>query len=118
MIFTEEHLWLREEDGEMVVGLSQHAVDELGEIVFLELPEEGTTISRDDEVIVIEGSLEASDVLAPIDGEITEANTALTDNPSLLNEDAQGEAWLFKMAVSDAAQMDEFMTEAAYQKYI
>lgn len=118
MIFTEEHLWLREEDGEMVVGLSQHAVDELGEIVFLELPEEGTTISRDDEVVVIEGSMEASDVLAPIDGEITEANTALTDNPSLLNEDAQGEAWLFKMTVSDASQMDEFMTEAAYQKYV
>ena len=118
MKFTEEHEWLREEDGEMVVGITIHAAEQLGDVVFVELPDEGTTVSKDDEVVVIESVKAASDILAPVDGEITEVNTALTDNPAMVNDDPQGEAWFFKMKVSDASQMDEFMTEAAYQKFI
>ncbi|KZY51455.1 MULTISPECIES: glycine cleavage system protein GcvH [Sulfitobacter] len=118
MKFTEEHEWLRVEGDEVVVGITNHAAEQLGDVVFVELPEEGTTVSKDDEVVVIESVKAASDILAPIDGEITEVNGALTDNPSMVNDDPQGEAWFFKMKVSDASQMDDFMDEAAYQKFI
>ena len=118
MKFTEEHEWLREEDGEMVVGITIHAAEQLGDVVFVELPDEGTVVSKDDEVVVIESVKAASDILAPVDGEITEVNSALTDNPSMVNEDAQGAGWFFKMKVSDPSQMDEFMDEAAYEKFI
>ena len=118
MKFTEEHEWLRVEGDEVVVGITNHAAEQLGDVVFVELPEEGTTVSKDDEVVVIESVKAASDILAPIDGEITEVNGALTDNPSMVNDDPQGEAWFFKMKVSDASQMDDFMDEAAYQAFI
>lgn len=118
MKFTEEHEWLREEDGQMVVGITIHAAEQLGDVVFVELPEEGTTVTKDDEIVVIESVKAASDILAPVDGEITEVNTALTDNPALVNEDPQGEAWFFKMTVSDPSQMEEFMSEAGYQNFI
>lgn len=118
MIFTEEHEWLRKEGDEVIVGITIHAAEQLGDVVFVELPEEGTTVSKDDEVVVIESVKAASDILAPIDGEITEVNTAIADNPGSVNEDPQGEAWFFKMTVSDPSQMEEFMDEAAYQKFI
>ena len=87
-------------------------------MVFVELPSEGVTVSKDDEVVVIESVKAASDILAPIDGEIIEVNGALTDNPGMVNDDPQGEAWFFKMKASDPSQMDDFMDEAAYQKFI
>ncbi len=118
MKFTEEHEWLREEDGVMVVGITTHAAEQLGDVVFIELPEEGATVSKDDEVVVIESVKAASDILAPVDGEIVEVNSALADNPGAVNDDPQGEAWFFKMSVSDASQMDEFMDESAYQAFI
>ena len=118
MKFTEEHEWLRVEGDEVVVGITTHDAEQLGDVVFVELPDEGTTVSKDDEVVVIESVKAASDILVPIDGEITEVNGALTDNPSMVNDDPQGEAWFFKMKVSDASQMDDFMDEAAYQKFI
>ena len=118
MKFTEEHEWLRVEGDEVVVGITIHAAEQLGDVVFVELPEEGTTVSKDDEVVVIESVKAASDILAPIDGEITEVNGALTDNPSMVNDDPQGEAWFFRLKVSDASQMDEFMDEAGYQAFI
>ncbi len=118
MKFTEEHEWLREEDGEMVVGITIHAAEQLGDVVFVELPEEGTTVSKDDEVVVIESVKAASDILAPVDGEITEVNSALADNPGMVNDDPQGEAWFFKMKISDESQMADFMDEAGYQKFI
>lgn len=118
MKFTEEHEWLRQEGDEIVVGITSHAAEQLGDVVFVELPDEGITVSKDDEVVVIESVKAASDILAPIDGEITEVNSALTDTPSMVNDDPQGEAWFFKMKASDASQMDEFMDEAAYQKFI
>lgn len=118
MKFTEEHEWLRQDGDEVVVGITAHAAEQLGDVVFVELPDEGITVSKDDEVVVIESVKAASDILAPVDGEITEVNGALTDNPGMVNDDAQGEAWFFKMKVSDPSQMDDFMDEAGYQKFI
>jgi glycine cleavage system H protein len=118
MKFTEEHEWLRVEGDEIVVGITIHAAEQLGDVVFVELPSEGTVVSKDDEVVVIESVKAASDILAPIDGEITEVNSTLTDTPGMVNDDPQGEAWFFKMKASDPSQMDEFMDEAGYQKFI
>ncbi len=118
MKFTEEHEWLRVEGDEVVVGITIHAAEQLGDVVFVELPDEGITVSKDDEVVVIESVKAASDILAPVDGEITEVNSTLTDNPSMVNDDPQGDAWFFKMKLSDPSQMDDFMDEATYQKFI
>jgi len=118
MKFTEEHEWLRVEGDEVVVGITEHATTQLGDIVFVELPEVGDTVTKDDEICVIESVKAASDILAPIDGEITEVNPALEDNPALANEDAVGAGWFFKIKPSDPSQLDEYMDEAAYNKMI
>lgn len=118
MKFTEEHEWLRVEGDLVVVGITEHAAEQLGDVVFVELPEPDTTVSKDDEIVVIESVKAASDILAPVDGEIVEVNEALTDNPGLVNEDAQGEAWFFKMKVADLSALDDFMDEAAYKDFI
>lgn len=118
MKFTEEHEWLREEGDVIVVGITAHAAEQLGDIVFVELPEVGTEVTKDDEVSVIESVKAASDILAPIDGEITEVNEALVDEPGKINEDAIGEAWFFKIKAADKSQMDEYMDEAAYNAFI
>ena len=118
MKYTEEHEWLREEDGVIVVGITEHATTQLGDIVFVELPEVGTTVTKDEEVVVIESVKTASDIISPLDGEIVEVNTALADNPSLANEDAIGAGWFFKIMPSDPSQMDGLMDEAAYNAMI
>lgn len=118
MKFTEEHEWLREEDGLMLVGITTHACEQLGDIVFVELPEVGMVVTKDDEVVVIESVKAASDILAPLDGEVVEVNEALNDNPGMVNEDPMGDGWFFKLKVSDLAPMDDYMDEAAYNKFI
>jgi glycine cleavage system H protein len=118
MKFTEEHEWLRIEDDLVVVGITEHASTQLGDIVFVELPEEGTTVTKDDEIVVIESVKAASDILAPIDGEIVEINQALMDEPSKVNDDPIGDGWFFKIKPSDPSQMDEYMDEDAYLKLI
>ena len=118
MKFTEEHEWLRDEDGLIVVGITEHATTQLGDIVFVELPDVGTTVVKDEEIVVIESVKAASDIMAPIDGEIVEVNDALTDNPGLANDDAIGDGWFFKLKPSDPSQMDNMMDEAAYNKLI
>ncbi|MCX7567824.1 glycine cleavage system protein H [Sulfitobacter sp. F26169L] len=119
MKFTEEHLWLRVEDGEdeITVGLTTYGAAELGEAKFIELPDEGDVISIDDPVVVIEADDDAVDILAPLDGEVTEANTRLIDAPEIITEDPQGNGWLFKMSIDDPDALEEFMSEAVYQKY-
>lgn len=118
MKFTEEHEWLEIEGDLVVVGITNHAAEQLGDVVFVELPEEGTEITKDDEVVVIESVKAASDILAPLDGEIVEVNSAIVDEPGKINEDAEGEAWFFKMKAEDLSQMDEYMDEAAYKAFI
>ena len=118
MKFTEEHEWLRSEGDIVVVGITEHASTQLGDVVFVELPEEGATVSKDEEIVVIESVKAASDILAPLDGEIIEINEALSDEPSKVNEDPTGEAWFFKMKPSDPSQVEEYMTEDEYNKLI
>ncbi|WP_299842060.1 glycine cleavage system protein GcvH [uncultured Roseovarius sp.] len=118
MKYTEEHEWLRVEDDVVVVGITAHASEQLGDVVFVELPEVGTEVSKDDDAVVIESVKAASDILAPIDGEIVEVNDVLADEPGKVNEDPEGDAWFFKLKPSDPSQMDDYMDEAAYKKFI
>ena len=118
MKYTEEHEWLRVEGDVVVVGITAHAAEQLGDVVFVELPEADTTVTKDDEVVVIESVKAASDILAPLDGDITEVNEAIVDAPSKVNEDPEGEAWFFKMKIADMSALDDLMDEAAYQDFI
>jgi glycine cleavage system H protein len=118
MKFTEEHEWLRAEGDVFVVGITEHAAEQMGDVVFVELPEAGTEVTKDEEVVVIESVKAASDILSPLDGEIVEVNSAIVDNPALVNEDAQGEAWFFKIRPSDPSQMNDYMDEAGYKSFI
>ena len=118
MKFTEEHEWLLEEGDLIVVGITEHAAEQLGDVVFVELPEVGVEVTKDEDIVVIESVKAASDILAPLDGEIVEVNEALTDNPGLVNEDAMGAAWFFKMRPSDLSPMADYMDEAAYKDFI
>ncbi len=118
MKYTEEHEWLRVEDDVVVVGITAHASEQLGDVVFVELPEVGTEVAKDDDAVVIESVKAASDILAPIDGEIVEVNEILADEPGKVNEDPEGDAWFFKIKASDPGQMDDYMDEAAYKKFI
>jgi len=118
MKFTEEHEWLRVEGDVVVVGITEHAAEQLGDVVFVELPEVGVEVTKDEDVVVIESVKAASDILAPIDGEVVEINEILNDEPGKVNEDPQGDAWFFKLKASDLSQMDDYMDEAAYNKLI
>jgi len=118
MKFTEEHEWLRVDGDLVVVGITEHAAEQLGDVVFVELPETETQVAKGDEVCVIESVKAASDILAPLDGEIVEVNDALADNPALINEDPLGNGWIFRMKIEDAGVLDEFMDEAGYKDFI
>ena len=118
MKFTEEHEWLRVEGDVVVVGITEHASEQLGDVVFVELPEVGDEVTKDDDIVVIESVKAASDILAPIDGEGVEINEILNDEPGKVNEDPQGDAWFFKLKASDLSQLDDYMDEAAYNKFI
>lgn len=118
MKYTEEHEWLRVEGDLVVVGITAHASEQLGDIVFVELPDAGTTVSKDDEAVVIESVKAASDVLAPLDGEIVEVNSLLEDEPGKVNEDPTGDGWIFKMKIEDMSVLDELMDEAKYNALI
>lgn len=118
MKFTEEHEWLRVEGDVVVVGITEHAAEQLGDIVFVELPELERVVARGDDAVVIESVKAASDILAPLDGEIVEINTTLADNPGLVNEDPLGAGWFFKMKVDDLSALDGYMDEDAYREMI
>jgi glycine cleavage system H protein len=116
--FTEEHEWLKVEGDEVVVGITEYAAEQLGDLVFVELPEEGVTVAKGDEIVTIESVKAASDIQAPLDGTITEVNTAIVENPSLVNEDPLEAGWFFKMTLEDKGSLDDLMDEAAYRKFI
>ena len=118
MKFTEEHEWLRVEGDLVVVGITEHAAEQLGDVVFVDLPEVGTSVTKDGEIVVIESVKAASDILAPLDGEIVEVNEALADEPGKVNEDPMGDAWFFKIKPEDMSQMDDYLDEAAYKALI
>jgi glycine cleavage system H protein len=118
MKYTEDHEWLRIEGDLVVVGITEHASTQLGDVVFVELPEVGTMVAAGDEIVVIESVKAASDIAAPLDGEIVEINEAIVDEPSKVNEDPLGEAWFFKMKVDDLAALDQFMDEDEYKDMV
>ena len=118
MKYTKEHEWLRVEGDLVVVGITEHAATQLGDVVFVELPEPDTMVAEGDEVCVIESVKAASDILAPVDGEIVAVNDALVDNPGLVNEDPTGAAWFFKVKVDDLSVLEEFMDEDEYNELV
>ncbi|AML50130.1 MULTISPECIES: glycine cleavage system protein GcvH [Falsihalocynthiibacter] len=118
MKYTEEHEWLRIEDDLVVVGITAHAAEQLGDVVFVELPEVGTMVVKDDEIVVIESVKAASDILAPIDGEIMEVNDSIVNEPGKVNDDPENDAWFVKLKVDDLGPMDDMMDEAAYKAFI
>ena len=118
MKYTEDHEWLRVEGEFVVVGITEHAATQLGDVVFVELPEVETLVTEGDEVVVIESVKAASDILAPVTGEIVAVNEALVDNPGLVNEDPTGAAWFFKIKIDDMDVLDAFMDEDEYAEMI
>jgi glycine cleavage system H protein len=118
MKYTEDHEWLRVEGDVVVVGITEHASTQLGDVVFVELPEVGTMVAAGDEIVVIESVKAASDIAAPLDGEIVEINEAIVDEPSKVNEDPMGAAWFFKMKIDDLSALDQFMDEDEYKELV
>jgi glycine cleavage system H protein len=116
--YTKEHEWARLDGDTATVGLSNYAQEQLGDIVFIDLPDQGAALEKGAEAAVVESVKAASEVYAPLSGEVTEANAALTDDPAKVNGDAEGEGWLFKIKVSEPGQLDELMDAAAYKDYL
>ncbi|ESW91601.1 glycine cleavage system protein H [Mesorhizobium sp. LSJC285A00] len=116
--FTQDHEWLSVEGGIATVGITDYAQEQLGDLVFVELPQIGTKLSKGDTAVVVESVKAASDVYAPADGEITDANGALSSDPSLVNSAATGDGWLWKMKLADEGQLAGLMDEAAYKAHI
>ncbi|BCG94295.1 glycine cleavage system protein GcvH [Mesorhizobium sp. 131-2-1] len=116
--FTEDHEWLRVEGGVATVGITDYAQEQLGDLVFVELPEVGRKLAKGDTAVVVESVKAASDVYAPVDGEITEANSSLSSDPSLVNSAATGDGWLWKMRLANEGQLDGLLDEAAYKAHI
>ncbi len=116
--FTQEHEWI-EVDGEVAtVGITEYAAGQLGDIVFVDVPEEGKQLTKGDDAAVVESVKAASDVYTPASGTVLEANTALADNPALVNEDPEGEGWFFKLTLRDDSELGELMDEDKYAAYV
>ena len=118
LYYTEDHEWLRVEGDVATVGITDYAQEQLGDLVFVELPEVGRSLKKGDTAVVVESVKAASDVYAPADGEITDANDALSSDPALVNSAATGDGWLWKMKLADKGQLDGLMDEAAYKAHI
>ena len=116
--FTEDHEWV-DVDGDIgTVGITDYAQGQLGDIVFVDVPEEGKTVAKGDEAAVVESVKAASDVYSPVSGTVIEGNAELADNPGLVNEDADGEGWFFKLTLSDPDELKELMDEAKYEAFV
>jgi glycine cleavage system H protein len=115
--YTQEHEWIRVEGDTATVGITDFAQGQLGDIVFVELPDAGRQVSKGGEAAVVESVKAASDVYAPVTGEVTEANQALSDDPSLVNTDPEGEGWFFRLRLSDTSELDGLMDAGAYKTF-
>jgi glycine cleavage system H protein len=115
--YTEEHEWIRVEGDTATVGITDFAQGQLGDIVFVELPGTGQQVTKGGEAAVVESVKAASDVYAPVTGEVTEANGALTDDPSLVNTDPEGEGWFFRLRLSDISELDGLMDADSYKSF-
>ncbi len=116
--YTEEHEWVRIEGSIATCGISEYAQEQLGDVVFVDLPEIGMVVSQNDEIAVVESVKAASDIYAPISGEVVEVNEAVEDAPETVNEDALGKGWLFKIKVSDEGEADALMDDSSYADFV
>ena len=116
--FTREHEWVRVEGDTATVGISNHAQEALGDIVFAEVPEAGRKVSKGQEAAVVESVKAASDVYAPVSGEVVDGNQAVADDPALVNSDPEGEGWFFKLKLDNPGELDGLMDEGAYRDWI
>ena len=116
--YTKEHEWVEINGDIATVGITNHAQESLGDIVFIELPSVGKSVNAKDEICVVESVKAASDIYAPIDGEILEVNNNLDGDASIINQDAENTGWIFKMKVSNPSQYDDLMTEDDYKKFL
>jgi glycine cleavage system H protein len=116
--FTEDHEWVDVEGELATVGITDYAQEQLGDIVFVELPEEGKTFTKGDDAAVVESVKAASDVYAPLSGEVVEVNGALEGEPALVNSDAEEDGWFFKLRLTDSSELESLMNESAYAKYV
>ncbi|WP_426261720.1 glycine cleavage system protein GcvH [Sphingomonas sp. DC1100-1] len=116
--FTEDHEWV-DVDGDIgTVGISEYAQSQLGDIVFVDVPEDGKALAKGDEAAVVESVKAASDVYSPVSGNVLEGNSQLADDPSLVNSDAEGEGWFFKITLSDPSELESLMDETAYEAFV
>ncbi|HEU5482478.1 MAG TPA: glycine cleavage system protein GcvH [Sphingomicrobium sp.] len=118
LYFTSEHEWIRVDGDSATVGISNHAQEALGDIVFAEVPDAGRQLKKGDEAAVVESVKAASDVYSPASGEVTEGNPALADDPAIINRDPEGEGWFFKLKLADPSELDGLMDEAAYRDWV
>ena len=118
LYFTREHEWIRVEGETATVGISNHAQEALGDIVFAEVPEAGRRVSKGQEAAVVESVKAASDVYAPVSGEVIEGNQAVADDPALVNSDPEGQGWFFKLKLDNPSELDGLMDEAAYRDWV
>ncbi len=118
MKFTKDHEWVSLDGDVATVGITQHAAEALGDVVFVETPEAGKTVSQGDSFAVVESVKAASDVYAPVSGEVVEGNAALATTPETVNADPQGDGWFAKIKVSDTSQLDALMDQAAYDAFL
>ncbi|MDO8461897.1 MAG: glycine cleavage system protein GcvH [Deltaproteobacteria bacterium] len=116
--YSKEHEWVKVEGNVATIGITDYAQEQLGEIVFVELPSEGEEFAKEDVFGVVESVKSVSDVYAPISGRVIEANDPLTDGPEILNEDSYGEGWIIRMEISDAKELKELMSAKEYEAYI
>lgn len=117
-LYTEDHEWVAVDGDIATVGISTYAQEQLGDLVFVDLPEVGKEVSQGDDLAVVESVKAASDVYAPIDGTVTEANAALSDAPDTVNSDAEGEGWFVRMKIADPGQLETLMPVDKYQEYL
>ena len=116
--YTDQHEWVSVEGDTATVGITNYAQGQLGDVVFVELPEVGKSFATGDQAAVVESVKAAAEVYAPVSGEVIEVNDEIADKPQLVNEDAGGDGWFFKMRVEDAKELDSLMDEAEYAKFV
>lgn len=116
--FSKDHEWIRVDGDIAVIGITDHAQQQLGDVVFVEVPEVGRKVTAGEATAVVESVKAASDVYSPISGEVTEANAGLAENPALVNEDAEGKAWFFKVRLSNTSELEALMDKTAYDAFV
>ena len=115
--FSKEHEWIKLDGDVATIGITQHATEMLGDIVFVELPEIGSSVAKDGNAGVVESTKAASDIYTPVSGEIIENNQSIVDDPAKVNTDPENEAWFFKLKITDKSEMDSLMNKEEYEKF-